>query len=406
MKNRRFLPFWCLVLVLLARPAFGQNYEQMAKQIVNTSAGVKPGEAVMITGGRHTLPLMEAIAVEVARVGGQPNMLMTTDKVERAVLLETPEDAIAAAKSNDWYLLTDVLITLPQYEDTRAVVTGLSPARDAKFSQADAKSGFDSKLDGSKLRGVFVSYPNKVFATTQQLDYPAYEQMVWGGIGADYAAIAAQAQQLKQVLATGKKMRVTSPTGTDVTLQLGGRAVFADDGVVSAADQQEKLIYNRTARLPGGLLYGTCLENSATGRLAAAATQLMGQPLTGFKAEVENGRLTNMRADAGGDAFKEWLAPYDPTMAQVSTYSIGLNPVMKPQDQKGYNPSTAAGVVYLGIGGNVLRGGQNQAASGYSFAIANATVEVDGKTIVRNGQLVSSAVASNAPRKKARNQPE
>ena len=111
------------------------------------------------------------------------------------------------------------------------------------------------------------------------------------------------------MLATGQKMHITSPNGTDLTVQLGGRPVFADDGVISAADQQEKLIYNRTARLPGGLLYGTCLENSATGRLAASTTQLMNQNLTGFKADVQNGQLTNLRAEAGGEAFKEWLAP-------------------------------------------------------------------------------------------------
>ena len=35
-----------LGLLLLSSHAFGQNYEQIAKQIVNTSAGVKPGELV------------------------------------------------------------------------------------------------------------------------------------------------------------------------------------------------------------------------------------------------------------------------------------------------------------------------------------------------------------------------
>jgi aminopeptidase len=70
MKNSYATTGWLLGLLLAAGPALGQNYEQIAKQIVNTSAGVKPGELVMITGGQHTLPLMEAVAVEVARAGG------------------------------------------------------------------------------------------------------------------------------------------------------------------------------------------------------------------------------------------------------------------------------------------------------------------------------------------------
>ncbi|WP_375418360.1 aminopeptidase [uncultured Hymenobacter sp.] len=398
MMKRGVLMSGILSLLLLTGPAFGQNYEQIAKQIVNTSAGVKPGELVVITGGQHTLPLMEAVAVEVTRAGGQATMMLGTDKVARAELMEMPESAIQADKTNNWLLQADVLITLPQYEDGRAVMAGVSPARMAKFSQVAAASGLTEKLDASKLRGVFVSYPNKSFAAAQQLDYPSYEQMVWGGIGADYAAIAGQAERLKQTLATGKKMRITSPAGTDLTLELGGRPVFTDDGVVSAADQQEKLIYNRTAALPGGRIYGTCQETSGTGRLAAANDYISdGKPLTGFKADLKSGQLANVRADAGADAFQQQMAPYGPTAMQITNFSIGLNPVMKPQSDKSYNPNTAAGMVYLRTGNNSLLGGTNKSPGGYSFPIANATVEVDGKVLVRNGQLVSTAVASTAP---------
>jgi len=95
------------------------------------------------------------------------------------------------------------------------------------------------------------------------------------------------------------------------------------------------------------------------------------------------------------------LATYGPSALKVGRFSIGLNPVMKQDDAKAYYPTTAAGVVYLGSGTNALYGGQTSAPGGYSFPIANATVEVDGKMVVRNGQLVSTAIASTmtAPKK-------
>ncbi|WP_460551303.1 aminopeptidase [Hymenobacter daeguensis] len=404
---KKRIPMACVWGLLLSTgSAFGQNYEQMARQIVNTSAGVKSGDAVVITGGQHTLPLMEAVAVEVARAGGQPTMWLTTDKVVHTINAETPEAAIQASKANDMLLLADVLITLPGVEDGRAVVADVSPARRTRFGQVAAASGINQKLDASKLRGVFVSYPSKSYAAAQQLDYPAYEKMMWGGIGADYSAIAVQAGQLKQLLATGKKMHITSPAGTDLTVDLAGRPVFADDGVVSAADQQEKLIYNRTARLPGGLLYGTCLETSATGRLAVANDAIAdGQPLKGFKADLKNGQLENVRADVGADSFQKQMSAYGASALQVGRFSIGLNPVMKPDEAKAFYPTTAAGTVYIGTGTNALYGGQTSAPGGYSFPIANATVEIDGKVVVRNGQLVSTATASTmAAPKKSRKQ--
>ncbi|ALW83714.1 hypothetical protein AUC43_00495 [Hymenobacter sedentarius] len=385
-------------LLLLAGSAFGQNYEQVAKQIVNTSAGVKPGDAVVITGGQHTLPLMEAVAVEVARAGGQPSMWLTTDKVARAINMETPESAIQASKANNMALLADVLISLPTLEDSRAVMADLSAARRAKFGQVAAASGFTQQLDASKLRGVFVSYPSKSYAAAQQLDYPAYEQMMWGGIGADYTAIAGQAEQLKKLLDTGKKIHITSPSGTDLTMDLAGRPVFADDGALSTADQKEKLIYNRSVRLPGGLIYGTCQETSGTGRLEFANDAISdGKPLKGFKADLKNGQVENVRADVGADAFKEQMTAYGPSALQVGRFSIGLNPVMKQDDAKAYHPNTAAGMVYVSSGNNSLYGGQNKATGGYSYPIANATVDIDGKVVVRNGQLVSPATTSTMP---------
>jgi aminopeptidase len=84
----------------------------------------------------------------------------------------------------------------------------------------------------------------------------------------------------------------------------------------------------------------------------------------------------------------------------VSRFSIGLNPVMKAQDDKAYQPNTAAGMVYVSTGNNALYGGQNQTPGSWSFAIVNATVEVDGKVIVRNGQLVSAPVAKAVPMSK------
>jgi leucyl aminopeptidase (aminopeptidase T) len=297
-------------------------------------------------------------------------------------------------------LQADVLITLPQLEDAKAVLAGVTPERQAKFSKVAAEAGLSKKLDDSKVRGVFVTYPSKSFAANQQMDYAGYEQMIWAGIGADYTAISAQAQQLKQLLATGKKVHITSPTGTDLTFQLAARPVFVDDGVLTAADQQEKLIYNRTAALPGGRVFGTCQETSATGRLAASPGTWNGKPFQGFKADFKDGQLANGKAEVGNEDLQQWLKLNAEKSMRLGYFSIGLNPAMKAQEQKGYNPNTAAGMVLVGIGNNELQGGQNKGGDSNNFPIANATVEVDGTVIVRNGQLVSPATAKAAPASK------
>ena len=70
-------------------------------------------------------------------------------------------------------------------------------------------------------------------------------------------------------------------------------------------------------------------------------------------------------------------------------FSIGLNPALKVmEDGADYRPGKAAGMVVIGVGDNQMIGGNNKAQQGgYNFSIVNATVEVDGKTVVKNGKL-------------------
>ena len=85
------------------------------------------------------------------------------------------------------------------------------------------------------------------------------------------------------------------------------------------------------------------------------------------------------------NALKKLLKdnPGDKMFAGIS---IGLNPVLKPSDD--YWPVAGAGVVYLSFGNNQLEGGKNTSPFSWAFPITNATVEIDGKVVVKDGKIV------------------
>lgn len=45
-------------------------------------------------------------------------------------------------------------------------------------------------------------------------------------------------------------------------------------------------------------------------------------------------------------------------------------------------------MVWINFGNNELLGGNNKEAGGFTFPVTEATVEIDGKTVVKGGQLV------------------
>ena len=80
-----------------AGPPSTQN---LARQTVTTSANIKAGDVVVVAGGKHNIELMEAIAVEVTRLGGMPTMFLYSDKVARAKYLEKPEQYLGKPNSS------------------------------------------------------------------------------------------------------------------------------------------------------------------------------------------------------------------------------------------------------------------------------------------------------------------
>ena len=85
------------------------------------------------------------------------------------------------------------------------------------------------------------------------------------------------------------------------------------------------------------------------------------------------------------------MAAYSGPKDMFGSFSIGLNPALKVIEDGGdYRPSDAAGMIYVGIGDNQMLGGSNkvQGQGGYGFPIVKATVAIDGKVVVKDGQLV------------------
>ena len=87
MKNKQFAKFILVAAcVLTATGANAQTDEitqKLALRLVQ-SASIKPGDVVMISGGKHMIPLMEAVAIEVQKAGGFPNMMLQSDRVARS----------------------------------------------------------------------------------------------------------------------------------------------------------------------------------------------------------------------------------------------------------------------------------------------------------------------------------
>ena len=366
-----------------------QNYEELARRIVSTSANIKAGDAVVVSGGKHTIPLMEAVAIEAQKAGGMVTMFLNSDRVIRSRNADVPEQYLEQEPRYfaEWLKHVDVYIGLPNVDDPRAMIAGVAQARLAKVTKAGLV--VNNMLNDAKLRGVFIGYPTKQLAELNQVDFSTYEKMHWDALNADYKMISQKGNALKLLLQGAKAVKVASPSGTNLTFAVGDRPVIIDDGIVTLEDTQSKLINVRFASLPGGDISVAPIEISANGKVVVPASRCRNAPFTGVSFEFKNGKLLNFKADKGADCFDEVMAAYTGSKDMFGSFSIGLNPARKVMENPGdYRPGDAAGMVWIGTGYNQLDGGNNQDPGGFGFPITKATVTVDGKVVVKDGQLV------------------
>jgi hypothetical protein len=107
--------------------------------------------------------------------------------------------------------------------------------------------------------------------------------------------------------------------------------------------------------------------------------------------EVRKGAPISVQAATQEECVRESLTAND----RVGYISIGLNPAIKPIENNGafFVTDRGLGLVTVNFGDNRRFGGTNQAGNWF-VVLPGATLEADGRAIVRDGRIVEDEARS------------
>jgi leucyl aminopeptidase (aminopeptidase T) len=392
LRRMRALALATLVIagLLVAVPAHGQSTAQegLADRVITTCVAVQPGDVVVLYGGRHHLDTMEELAMRANMAGGLTNIIVISDKQQRAYWTEVPEKHLSIVPTywKSWLSEVDVWIGMPGVEDPRAVYGDIPQERFA--AGAEGSQMFTDILNGTPLRFVYINPPSAQQAETAGMDLDRFSEMYWSAIGADYEAISKKGYALADLLHGAKEVSITSEAGTDIRFTMGDREVFVNDGIVTEKEAKAGMFIQRIANLPGGQVFASANETTANGRVVVPEHQCNWGTVRNVSFEFRNGDMSDFVADEGGDCINKILDPYEGPTRRFASFSIGLNPNLEIDEENAkFMPANGAGMVYVNVGDNQLLGGENVTQTGYGFPIIKATVTVDGVTVVEEGEL-------------------
>lgn len=371
------------------------DFKAVAAKLVGQSAGVAEGDVVMISGSDEDLPLLEDIAIEVRKAGAHPLVTVNTTRFARRSYDEVPAryDTQVPEVARRMAGMIDVFISTESGEGRR--MKGVPPERMA--ARAKAFAPVIEAMTKHNVRSVSLGnglYPSEERAEQFGISREELARLMYGGVDADYAELQRTGEQLRKTLAAGKQMRITSADGTDLRLGIAGRPVQVSDGVISAEDRKRGSPAV-SVWLPAGEVFLTPVPGSANGVLVADHVFYQGDRVDGLRLEVKGGKVVGMTAKSGLDPLQQYYEVSGAGKDLVGVVDIGINPAIELPEGGAVNVWSRAGAVTVGIGNNAWAGGDNQVNFSVSPEIKDATVEVDGAVLVKDGKLVAGTTVAS-----------
>jgi leucyl aminopeptidase (aminopeptidase T) len=307
--------------------------ERAVETVIGPCLGVRAGEELVIVADHTTERIAAALHAAAARAGAEPVLCVMQP---RAVDGQEPPAAVAAALA-------------------AATVFVAPTARSLSHTRA-RKAASERGARGATLPGVT-------------------EDMLARLMACDFAAMAARSAAVAELLTAADAAHVTCPRGTDLRLDLTGRAGISDDGRLTEPGD--------FGNLPCGEGFVAPLGGEGVAHVVSLAR--LGLPESPLRLEIQDGRLAS---DAG-----EWSALLDAAGADgrnLAELGVGTNERARLtgnilEDEK------MLGTVHIAFGASAGIGGTVSVPVHLDALIERPTLDVGGTRVLEDGRFVLAA---------------
>ena len=307
-----------------------------ARVAVETCMRIKPEETVLIVADTQKLRIAEAFAYAAASFGSKTVITLMEPASEQAK--EPPRPISQAMKAAEVVLIPTTM----------------------SLSHTDARRA--ATRAGARI----ASMPG----ITEDM-------MRVGGLTADYKQVAALTDKVAHILERAKKVRVTTPSGTDLTMSIEGRPPLADTGLYHKPGEW--------GNLPAGEVCLAPVEGTTNGVLVIDS---MGSTVTQpLKVTVKDGWAK--RFD-GSDANKleGLLKAADRNAYNIGELGIGTNSKARISGEV-LEDEKVLGTVHMALGDNTsYQGGHSKSKIHLDGILFQPTVKVDKRLLMQKGKLL------------------
>ncbi|MFL5921745.1 MAG: aminopeptidase [Gaiellaceae bacterium] len=363
-----------------------ERLRRLADVLVGYSAGVKPGDLVVIQGTANVEPLLAELYASVLRAGGLPSPRATLE-LDELLLADGSDEQVAwlnPAELED-VERADVWIVVDAPTNTKAL-TGISPEREALQQRArrQLRERYLERALHGELRWVLTGYPTQGAAQDAEMSLAEYEDFLYaasflddGDPAARWRAFAEELARVAEFLNAREELRIVAED-TDLTLAFGGRTWVPSQG---------------HENFPDGEVFTAPLETGVNGEVRFTYPAVFrGRQVDDVRLRFEDGEVVEAKAARAQDFLEEMLA-LDDGARRLGELAFGLNDAIQLFTRNILFDEKIGGTVHLALGSAYEEcGGQNRSALHWDMICdlrSGGEVYADGELVYRDGRFLA-----------------
>ena len=227
-----------------------------------------------------------------------------------------------------------------------------------------------------------MGWPTAEEAERAGLTLPQLRSVFWKAVMIDMDEMNRLNSSLVDVFARGRRVRMTSKKGTDITFSIADRRILVDGGhFTPEMVAQGEIIKN----LPCGEVYTTAHEESPEGVVVFDEVYLNGQRIVNLQLSFEAGRVVSSKAEENHEAFVSLWQSATGDYDRIGEFAIGTNPAVTQIIGDPLFDEKIYGSVHLALGENRMYGGTNSSSIHWDFVVLEPTVTIDDETVLSHG---------------------
>lgn len=284
----------------------------LAKNLINYSVSLKPGEKILIDAFGLELPIVTELVKEVHKVGAIPFVSIKNDSVRRALLMGASEEQINLMAKYELERMKDMdaYISVRAGENTNELSDVPSDKMQLFMEKFMQPVHFKERVTNTKW--CVMRWPNASMAQLSGTSIEAFEDFYFNVCNLDYSKMSKAMDSLIKLMDKTDKVRIVGQ-GTDLEFSIKDIPSVKCDGQMN---------------IPDGEVYTAPVKNSVNGILSYNAPS----PYNGFVfenivLEFKDGKIVNATSNDSERINK--IFDTDEGARFIGEFAIGVNPYIE-----------------------------------------------------------------------------